>query len=732
MSRRVFEPEIPCARCGAPVEPVRAPCVSWLDGEERPRVYCGASCRDADARPAPAVPAERSPRVSRASETWSQDSELLVPRVQRASSATWTGRHDALAPAAPLAPPPTLALGLACAAIVTAAFARTHSIVAIAAVFVLGSALAALAGGAHLRTSAGWLAYLAGPIAAGFATLSAISFHHDGDDARLALVGAAFVAALANLRWWLDSLTDAPIHALGSRLRHALPSASRLIRADGALVETPEDKVRVGEEIEVAEGERVTVDGVISRGSALVLPYPAARSPRRRVVGQPLLAGARIVEGRVRVRATHVGADRALLRPLGFGDATARDAASLTRRAARLLALAALFTLGGAILGVLLAPAEAGLGARLAAAAAALVAVPVLALRRASSMPYTAAGLAAVERGIRFASAATIDAAGRVSSTVLSTHGTLTEGAPEVVEVHGIDTQSPDEVERALLLAAAAEEGSVHPFARAIATRAGDRALPSVRKITKVPGRGVRATSAAGETILVGSRTLLLDDGTSVAVAEGAVQRAEERGQSVVFVAEQSRARAWIAIRDEVRPGARASVQRMIDLDVEVLVLSGDHRGTVEALARAVDVDNVKAELAPDERAAEVRRLRELGSRVCVVGHVTHDAEMLSAADVPLMLDAAGAPEADRGISLASDDLRDASAALWIARAARHDALRASVAAIAAGCLLALVGALGLAAPGVVAVLAVFVDLYSLPVAARVLSRIDLRFPSRG
>jgi cation transport ATPase len=214
--------------------------------------------------------------------------------------------------------------------------------------------------------------------------------------------------------------TPAAVHALELRIRRSVPAAVRAVRPDGSFESVSIDRVRVGEEILVEDGEIVGVDGMVARGSAVVLLHPTSRSPVRRIAGQPVLAGARIVEGRLRVLATHVGPDRALLRPLRFGDASAADAAPLTRLVARLLALAAAVVAVGVVLAVILAAPEGGLGARLAAGAAVLVAVPVLALRRASSAPFAAAALAAAERGITYASARALDRAGRVTTAVLS------------------------------------------------------------------------------------------------------------------------------------------------------------------------------------------------------------------------------------------------------------------------------------------------------------------------
>jgi P-type E1-E2 ATPase len=649
--------------------------------------------------------------------------ERTPSRRPRRFDAAWSGDHAAVE-AVELAPPPTLALGLACAAIVSAAFATTFTVAAVSAVFTLAAGLAALAGGAHLRESAGWLAYTTGALAAGLSAASALLIHLDGSDARLPLVGAAFVASLANLRWWLDALSEAPVDALERSVRRAVPLGMR------GNARAEEDKIRVGEERVVVGGDVVSADGEIVRGTALVLLHPASHTPTRRSRGDCLLAGARIVEGELTVRANHVGPDRALLRPIHFADGTAADAAVVTARIARLLSFTGVVAAVGVILGVVIAPSEGGLAARLAASAAVLIAIPALSLRRASSMPHAAAGLAGARRGIIFANARALDRAGRVNTTLLCTHGTVTEGTPEVVESHGIG----GDPEAALLLAAACAHESTHPISRAIVQHVGvaSHELPTVRRITEVPGRGVRGSGPNGEMILVGSRQLLLDEGTSVAASEGEVQRAEGRALSVVFIAIDGRAKAWIALRDDVRAGARAAVQRLIDLDIDTQLLSGDHRGTIEALAKLVDVEQVKAELPPAERGAEVRRLRDAGAKVAVVGRRGTDEEALEGADVPILLEAAGSAQAQRGIALTTDDLQDASAALWIARAASRDAMRASVTCISVGAGLVVLGAFGLLAPGIIAILALILDLYALPTPARVLKRIDLRLPERG
>ena len=173
-------------------------------------------------------------------------------------------------------------------------------------------------------------------------------------------------------------------------------------------------------------------------------------------------------------------------------------------------------------------------------------------------------------------------------------------------------------------------------------------------------------------------------------------------------------------------------MQRLIDLGVEVVLISGDHRGTVEALAKHLDIGHVKAELLPDERGAEVRRLRETGGVVATVGRRGHDDAALAAADVQVVLGAAGGVEDERAVSLTSEDVRDAAAALWLARAARRAAWRGTLAAALGGAFFVALAAFGVAAPAVAALFALGVDAYALPSAARLLRRIELRLPSRG
>lgn len=733
--------ERPCPVCGVAVEPLRAAEVVLVD--DGFRYLCSVVCReryvDGLRHSSPGItPSERPSERPRAS-SWStgSDAGIATARKKRIKprSGEWTGKSP-IGPAAPI-PVPLIPLGLAAASLLAAMFATQWTLAAIATLFAAISALLALVLGGHIRASAGLPAYVAAPLGSIAAAMAGLVRLSDGDDPRAFLVGGALAAALANARWWIDASSAQTTEQLLRSLAARMPERAHMALAvEGkpravATSEVEAARVRVGEEILVRDGESVAVDGTVRAGDAQVLLHPAATSPVRRSVGDAVMAGARVVDGAIRVLASHVGHDRALLRPARFGDGGADDAAPLTRFALR----AELIGTGVLVVGVVIAISVNGSGenlaARLGAVAAVLLAAPLLAMRRAADGPYVVAGAAAAERGVSFSSARALDRSGRTTVVAISTRGTLTEGQPEIAETHAID----GDLRSVLALVAAVErEVPNNVIARALVRHADELKLetPSVRRVTIVPGRGVRATGPGGEHIAIGTRQLLLEDGVSVAIAEPEAVRAEGRGLVAIFVSVDRKARALFALRDEERPGARAAVQRLIDLGVEVVLLSGDSRASIDALAKRLDVDHVRADLTPEERTAEVRRLRDAGGVVAAIVHPAHDPDLLGAADVPVVLAAAGSPEGDRAIALSGDDVRDAAGALFIAHAARREALRATVLAAAGGLALIALGATGVASPPVIAILAGAIDVFVIPTGARVLRRIELRLPARG
>jgi Cu+-exporting ATPase len=196
----------------------------------------------------------------------------------------------------------------------------------------------------------------------------------------------------------------------------------------------------------------------------------------------------------------------------------------------------------------------------------------------------------------------------------------------------------------------------------------------AVRSPTPLSGLGITAVAGSGQTLAVGSRALMLRERIGVASAEARISDLEAMGRSVLLVALGGRLIGVIGLQDGLRAGARAAVQHVLDVGVEPILLSGDARDTCEALGRALDIDHLRPEVPPSERGDEVRRLRDGGAVVAVVGRTPNDDGALGAADVSVALSVAGSGASEWSVQLASDDVRDAAYSLRVAHRARREA----------------------------------------------------------
>jgi cation transport ATPase len=443
--------------------------------------------------------------------------------------------------------------------------------------------------------------------------------------------------------------------------------------------------------------------------------------------GQALLAGARVLSGSLRVTATRVGAARALFRPLSFGQDLSPGAASVVRAVARAKGPLSLILYTLVCAGLALTFAGSFWHAA-AAFGSALLVFPIVALVRSVRLSFVAGSALGASRGIVFRDAAALERAGRINAVALSTDGTVTFGNPSLMEVSALSReQSTDELTALAMGAESAIEE--HPIARAIARYgAAHRITPaSLRRVAYQRGFGVSALVEGGGALVLGNRQALLNAGVSVAVADREAQRAEAMGRSVVFMAVGGRLRALFVLEDLVRPEARAAVQTLIDLDVEVVLLGGDHRATVEALAKPLDITHIKAELSAEERAQEVSRLREAGMSVAVIGRAPEDELSFGAADVALTLDAAGGVH-EGDIAVGSDDLRDATDALVLSQRTRRNVQAVVRVALVGGLSLAIVSALSVGHPALTLALALAVDAWTLPSPARLLRKRERAF----
>jgi Cu+-exporting ATPase len=452
----------------------------------------------------------------------------------------------------------------------------------------------------------------------------------------------------------------------------ALAVPGRRLGEDGEASKQKAFDLRPGERVIVEPGEVVPVDVTVLGGEVDVLPWASATTPSRRREGDAIVAGARVVRGRLRGLATWAGNDRAYARVL-LDPRRRADALAHVSQASR--ALAERWAVAAAVIGAVSAvlahknPIEV---AMTAFAVHAALSTPVAASIAAT---HVARGiLLGLRRGIVYRSADAWDRAGRVSVAMFAARGTLLLGEPELAELEAQGGKlGADEV---LALAAGAERTEEHPIAAAIVRAARARGVrpDGVRNPGFYPGLGVTAVSSSGEELIVGNRTLMLEQRVSIAAAEQRISELESLGRTVILVALGSRLVGLCALSDGLRPGARAAVQHLLDAQIEPVLLAGDARETCEAIGRSLDIDHIRPEVLPADRGAEVRRLIDAGMSVAVLGHAGVDDLALGAADVAVALRAAGSSPGDFAVTLASDDVRDGALALALAHRFRLEA----------------------------------------------------------
>ncbi len=452
---------------------------------------------------------------------------------------------------------------------------------------------------------------------------------------------SAVVITLVVLGRWLEARARGRTSEAIRRLMALAPRTARVVR-DGEEVDVPVETVVVDDLVRVRPGERVPVDGIVEDGASTIdesmltgESVPVEIGPQSKVA-----AGTVNRTGTFLFRATRVGSETTLARIIKLVEEAQGSRAPIQRLADRVaavfvpivLALAALTFVAWLALG----PRPAALLALTNAVAVLVIACPC-AMGLATPTAIMVGTGRGAEHGVLIKSAAALELLHRVRTVVFDKTGTLTVGRPVVTDVIPLGDASADEV---LALAAAAEQGSEHPLADAILAHAKARgvALPAVTEFSTVPGQGVDAIAADGR-VLLGNRTMMDMRGVDVDAAEREARRLAGDGKTVVHLAFAGRLLGLIAAADVLKPEARRVTARLRALGIDVVMITGDHRITADAIARQAGIDRVEAEVLPEDKAAHVKRLQQQGP-VAMVGDGINDAPALAQADVGIAMGA--------------------------------------------------------------------------------------------
>ena len=457
--------------------------------------------------------------------------------------------------------------------------------------------------------------------------------------ANLYFEAAAVIVTLILLGRYLEALAKGRTSEAIRRLVGLQPKEAHILREDGEAA-IPVQAVVPGDTIVVRPGERLPVDGVVIDGRSYVdesmisgEPVPVAKEPGAEVIGATVNQ-----TGTFRYRATRVGADTLLAQIIRLVEEAQAGKPPIQRLADRIAAvfvpivlLVALLTFVGWLL---LGPPPELRFAFVAAVSVLLIACPCAMGLATPTAIMVATGRGAA-MGTLFRRGPALETLAAVDTLVLDKTGTITLGRPTLTEL--VTFGLPED--EALALIAAVERASEHPIAGAIVQAAEGRGLliPEARGAEAVPGFGIRARVGERE-VAVGSDRFLARLGIELAEMGGRVAELAARGGTPVLAAVDGRLLALLAVSDPPKASSREAIAALRGLGLETIMLTGDHRRTAEAVAAAVGIEQVIAEVLPDAKAAEVKRLQGVGARVAFVGDGINDAPALAQADVGIAI----------------------------------------------------------------------------------------------
>ncbi|MCK0207679.1 heavy metal translocating P-type ATPase [Starkeya koreensis] len=419
------------------------------------------------------------------------------------------------------------------------------------------------------------------------------------------------------------------------------PKTALRINADESEEEIALDQVGVGDRLRVRPGEKVPADGIVVEGRSAVDEslVTGESMPVTKGEGDGVIGGTLNRSGGLVIRAEKIGRDTMLARIVQMVSQAQRSRAPIQRLADRIAGWFVPMVVACAVL-AFLAWAVFGPEPRLAHALIAAVAVLIIACPCALGLATPMSIMVGVGRGAQMGvlirDAEALERLEKVDTLVVDKTGTLTEGAPSVT---AIVTAEGFEDAGALRLAAAVERLSEHPLARAIVTAAQERGidLPKVRGFDSPVGKGAYGL-VEGKRVVIGSAAFLKELGIDAAPLEGRADELRREGASAIFLAVNGTPAAAIAIADPVKATTPQALADLAAEGIRVVMLTGDNRTTAQAVARRLGIGEVEAEVAPDEKAAVVARLKREGRVVAMAGDGVNDAPALASADVGIAM----------------------------------------------------------------------------------------------
>ena len=451
---------------------------------------------------------------------------------------------------------------------------------------------------------------------------------------------AAIIIALILLGRFLETRARGQTSEAIKKLIGMQPKTALVIR-DGEEKEIPIEDVQVGELVLVRPGERVAVDGIIRDGySSIDESMVTGESiPVEKKAGDEVIGASINKTGSFKFEATRVGKDTTLAQIIRLVDEAQGSKAPIQRLADIIASYFVPIVIGIAITTFIVwyfaGPSPALTYALLNFVAVLIIACPC-ALGLATPTAIMVGTGKGAEHGVLIRSAETLERSHQIRAVLLDKTGTLTQGEPKVTDIIALPSSSQDEI---LRLAASAERGSEHPLGEAIVKAALEKRLEvsQASDFNAIPGQGIEA-SVAGKKLLLGNLRLMSEKSLSLGGLEEEAEQLRAKGKTVMFLGIDNHIAGIIAVADTLKPNAKAAVDGLHNMGIEVVMLTGDNRRTAEAIAQEVGIDRVLAEVLPEHKAQEVKKLQQAGKVVAMVGDGINDAPALAQADVGIAI----------------------------------------------------------------------------------------------
>jgi P-type Cu+ transporter len=489
-----------------------------------------------------------------------------------------------------------------------------------------------------LGTGAAWAYSIVGTLAPGWFPQELRG--HDGSVA-VYFEAAAVITVLVLLGQVLELRAREKTSGAIKALLDLAPKTAVRVRPDGSDETVQIDTIQAGELLRVRPGEKVPVDGELTEGKGTVDESMVTGEPMPvvKAAGSKVTAGTMNQTGGFVMRAEKVGADTLLSQIVHMVAAAQRSRAPIQRMADQVAAWFVPVVIAVAVLTflawLLWGPSPAFSYALITAVAVLIIACPC-ALGLATPMSIMVGVGRGAQHGVLIRDAEALERMEKVDTLVVDKTGTLTEGRPKVVHVEPVPGMAADDLLQKL---ASVERASEHPLAMAVVQAARERALAlaEVTGFDSPVGKGVVGT-VGGAFVVSGAGKFLAEHGIAVAPLQAAAEQQRARSATVIFVAIDGRLAGFVAIADPIKQTTPAALQALREAGVRIVMLTGDGKTTAEAVGRELGIDEVVAEVFPEDKARIVQRLRGEGRVVAMAGDGVNDAPALAVAEVGIAM----------------------------------------------------------------------------------------------